>query len=66
MSRDDDSDDLMECPYCGESIYDDTVRCPHCERYLSEEDAPPSRHPVWIYACAILALGVALTWAFGH
>jgi predicted nucleic acid-binding Zn ribbon protein len=63
---DDDSDDVMDCPYCGESIYDDAVRCPHCERYLSREDAPPSRQPVWIYVCAILALGVAITWVLNR
>jgi hypothetical protein len=66
MSRDDDSDDVMDCPYCGESIYDGSVRCPHCERYLSEEDAPASPRPVWVYVCGLLALAVALSWVFAR
>jgi hypothetical protein len=58
-----DSDDLAECPYCREPIYDDAERCPHCEHYLSREDAP--RHtPVWILVCGVLALGAALSWVF--
>jgi uncharacterized paraquat-inducible protein A len=59
---DDDDDDVTRCPYCGESIFNDAVRCPHCENYISREDAPPSLRPMWIYVCAALALGVALTW----
>jgi predicted nucleic acid-binding Zn-ribbon protein len=66
MSREDvESDDLMDCPYCGASIFDDSERCPHCERYLTREDAPTHR-PLWIYVCGLLALGAALTWVFGH
>jgi hypothetical protein len=63
--RDDDSDDLIECPYCGEQIYEGSERCPHCEKYLSEEDAP-SRKPLWIVVCGLLALGAALTWVLGR
>jgi predicted nucleic acid-binding Zn ribbon protein len=66
MSWDDDeTDDTMDCPYCGESIFDDSERCPHCEKYLSREDAP-SRTPIWIGVCALLALGAALTWVFAR
>jgi hypothetical protein len=58
-----DSDDFMECPYCHESIYEDAERCPHCEKYLSREDAP-TRMPVWILVCGVLALGAAVSWVF--
>jgi DNA-directed RNA polymerase subunit RPC12/RpoP len=61
--EEDGSDDLIVCPYCGESIYDDAVRCPHCEKYLSREDAP-FRAPLWIVVSALLALGAAMTWVF--
>jgi hypothetical protein len=57
----DAADDLAECPYCREPIYEDAERCPHCEQYLSREDAP-GRTPVWILVCGVLALGAALSW----
>ena len=53
------------CPYCREPVYEDAQRCPHCERYISEEDAPPSRRPVWIIAGILVSLAIALIWAFG-
>jgi hypothetical protein len=59
----DSSDDLMECPYCREPIYEDAQRCPHCEKYLSREDAL-TRTPVWILVCGVLALGAAVSWVF--
>jgi hypothetical protein len=57
-----DEDDLVDCPYCGESIYEEAERCPHCEKYISQEDKPTTGQPLWIYICGLLALGAALTW----
>ena len=57
---DDDYDDpeddaTQECPYCGREVYDDAVQCPQCGNYLSKEDAPRSRMPLWIVLGFILA-----------
>ena len=53
---DEDDDTTDECPYCGRGIYDDTVQCPQCGNYLSEEDAPRQRMPLWIVIGVFLAL----------
>ena len=62
---DDDEAETEPCPHCGEPIPEDASRCPYCENYLSREDAPPRRKPWWIIVGAVLALGVAATWAVG-
>ena len=64
---DDDSDDesLIECPHCGEEIYEDAQRCPECGQYLSEEDAPPARKPWWIVITAIVCLYLVWRWIAG-
>jgi hypothetical protein len=61
-SDDDDEESVMPCPYCGWQIPEDTPRCPYCEKYLSDEDAPPSRAPVWIVAGAVACLYVIYRW----
>lgn len=62
---DDDGPDTDTCRYCGAEIYDDSVRCPHCEKYLSEEDAPPRRHPWWIALGVLAVLAITAMWVFG-
>lgn len=58
----DEQDDTSPCPYCGRLIYDDTERCPYCEQYLSGEDAPSPRPPLWIIAGVIATLAILLMW----
>jgi len=64
--EDDDQDGEEEttepCPYCRRPIYDDAPRCPHCGNYLSDEDAPSSAKPWWIYLGAVLVLYVVYRW----
>ena len=64
---DDDSGDAgtIDCPWCGEEVYEATQRCPHCGKYLSQEDAPPARKPWWIVIAVALALAAVLTWILG-
>jgi hypothetical protein len=57
-----DDDPTMPCPRCGEAVYDDAERCPHCGQYLSAEDAPSARPPVWIVVGALAALAGMLWW----
>ena len=37
----------------------------HCERYLSKEDAPLERKPLWIWVGVIACLYVVYRWIFG-
>ena len=56
------ADDTQPCPYCREPVYDDAERCPHCENYLSQEDAPPTRRPLWIIIGTLICLAIVLKW----
>ena len=59
----DDGDDATdECPYCGRAIYDDAVQCPHCGNYVSKEDAPRERLPIWVMLGFVLAFLAVLLW----
>lgn len=62
----DDSDDTVPCPYCRRDIHEDSLQCPHCGNYISEEDSPPARKPLWIVILACLLLFVFLWWIFGR
>jgi hypothetical protein len=53
---DDDEGVTVACPYCGEPIHEDSERCPHCERYISTEDAPPTKKPWWVLVGAAAGL----------
>ena len=70
---DDDDDDLPEgvyhdpddglfvpCPYCREPVPEAAQFCGRCENYISAEDAPADRKPVWVWVCLVLALGAAV------
>jgi uncharacterized paraquat-inducible protein A len=58
----DDDDETIPCPHCGQPVYEDAERCPHCERYLSQEDAPAGRKPVWIIIGAVAVMTVVYIW----
>jgi hypothetical protein len=62
---DDDSEPTVPCPYCRREIHEDAQRCPYCERYISDEDAPPSRKPVWIVIGVLVCLYVVYRWISG-
>lgn len=62
-SGDDSADEpTVPCPYCGQEFLEDSPRCPHCERYISDEDSPPSRRPLWVLATALICLASLLWW----
>lgn len=62
---DDEDNDTITCPYCGEAVYEDAVRCPKCENYLSREDAP-TRTPLWIVVTAVVCLVIVAGWILGR
>ena len=66
--QDDEEDDapLVECPYCGREISGLVELCPHCRSYISSEDAPAPRRPVWLVAGVIVCLVIVLlAWVLG-
>ena len=62
--HDDDGDTTIDCPYCGQAVYEDAEQCPNCHQYLSLEDAPSSPKPWWIVAGAVVCLAIVLVWIF--
>jgi len=59
---DSDAEPTVPCPYCCQEILEDSPRCPHCERYLSAEDTPPRRPPLWVIVTALVCLAMVLWW----
>ena len=63
--QDEDDVETIPCPHCGKPVYEEAERCPHCELYLSREDAPAGRKPVWIIigaAAGMTAVYIWITW----
>lgn len=58
-----DDDPTMACPHCRATIFDESEQCPECGKYLSAEDGPPTRKPLWVVVTALICLAVALLWA---
>jgi hypothetical protein len=61
----DDDDLAVPCVYCGRPMYEDSPRCPHCGNYISAEDAPPGRKPLWIIIGALVCLFAVYRWIVG-
>jgi uncharacterized paraquat-inducible protein A len=53
---------VIPCPHCRAEIDEESEQCPRCGMYLSKEDAPGGKSPVWIIVMA-LALLAALALA---
>jgi hypothetical protein len=61
----DENGETIPCPHCRHPIHEDSQRCPHCENWISEEDSPPERKPVWIVVTAVICLLIVLLWILG-
>jgi hypothetical protein len=61
----DDEDSTVPCPYCHRPIPEDVLRCPYCENYISDEDAPPARKPLWIIIGVLACLYIVYRWTAG-
>jgi hypothetical protein len=58
-----EADDLCyPCPYCGRDVLEESERCPYCEHYISKEDAPHERKPIWIWLGVAACLYVVYRW----
>jgi hypothetical protein len=58
----DDDRSTVPCPYCRRPVYEDAEYCANCDEYISLEDAPPERKPVWIVWTAVILLATMLLW----
>lgn len=55
---------LIPCPHCRQEMFEDLVSCPHCGNYISREDAPADRKPMWVIVTVLVCLLMALLWIF--
>lgn len=62
---DDEDAETVPCPHCGADVYEGAEQCPRCGKYLSAEDAPPTRPRGWVAVVMVLALVAAAMWVFG-
>jgi hypothetical protein len=65
MSRRDDDEPTIPCPYCRAEIHEDAQQCHRCGNYISAEDAPPPRKPWWVIVGAIACLYAVYRWITG-
>jgi hypothetical protein len=52
----------VPCPYCRQPVFEDAEYCANCEEYISLEDAPPERKPLWIVVTVIACLLSGFIW----
>ena len=50
------------CPWCGEEISEDASQCPYCDQYISKEDAPRERKPLWIKIGLVCLVVILIVW----
>ena len=50
-----EQDDTVDCPFCGEPMYDDADRCPSCGHYVSSADFA-KRIPTWVVIVIVLTI----------
>ena len=46
----------VRCPHCRAEIDEESEQCPKCGMYISKEDAPGNKSPVWIIVMALALL----------
>ena len=51
----DPEDDVVECPSCGQTVYDYSEKCPHCGDWIIDTAGPARLHWVW-WIAAVVAL----------
>ena len=55
MNDEIEDDYTIECPKCGEAIYDDAPQCPHCGQYITSADVA-RRPPTWFVIIVVLTI----------
>ena len=63
---DDDCDEVVPCPACGEEVHEETVRCPHCGAYVTHDTSVWAGRSWWWIALGLLGIvAVVLSLALG-
>ena len=58
---DDDREDVyISCPHCRGTMLEAADYCPQCQRWITREDLPPKRQPLWIVIVALILLATFL------
>ncbi len=52
---DEQDDDTVACPHCGEDIFDDADQCPYCQQYISAADFK-REIPTWVVVLIVLTI----------
>ena len=52
----DDDEPMMACPYCRAEMLESAPQCPSCGQYISDEDRPAARRPLWLVVVAVICL----------
>ena len=49
-AEDEDEAELVDCPACGEPVYEDAEQCPYCGEYIIHSTSMLSDRPSWMVA----------------
>jgi hypothetical protein len=63
--EDDDADDVIPCPSCGEDVYDDADWCPSCRQFITRSTSPWSGKPRWWIVAGLLGIGSVIWLSLG-
>jgi hypothetical protein len=47
---------VVPCPHCKVEIDEESEQCPKCGMFISKEDPPGGKWPLWVAIAAILLL----------
>jgi hypothetical protein len=64
---DDDAPELVDCPECGEPVYEDAEQCPSCGQYITHSTSPLAGKPGWmigLFVAGVLAVILSLMMVF--
>ena len=63
--QEDEYDDTVDCPACGQTIHEDAPRCPYCGRWVFDDTPAARRSRGWFWPLMI-ALLIAVILVIWH
>ncbi len=60
VDADDEANEILPCPSCGQEVFEDAERCPYCGDWITPGSAGGRLHWVWMIA-GVLALAAFIT-----
>ena len=58
--EDDPDDGYVSCPYCGGTMLEVADHCPNCNRWITSEDLPEKRQPLWIIMVVLILVAMMI------